>query len=635
MTTDQAKQSDSEYPNLADQFRTTRLIQIFWVVEVGLVFLSSLMWASGNIYHGSVLTGMILALSSVYFLARKNKVDLGATLLLSFLTLLVCFFAWTNDGIRDESIMAFPGIIIFAGVLGKRRLQSILLTVMIVFLLGAGVASEFGVLPEHHIDPGMFSATSISIILLLTTISISLLTRDLKGALERLVQENVQVVSSQKRIEDLIYFDALTGLPNRILAKDRFNHAAAKSKDNGTSVGLLYLDLDDFKTINDSLGHKMGDEFLKHIARQLQGALKESDTVCRLGGDEFLVILEDIKSRNCTLETIEKIQKNLSEPLDIIGNVLVSSASIGIAFYPEDGTRFIELKKKADMAMYHAKQSGRNAFHYFDENMNQGALKRLTVSVDLRSAIENQELELYYQPKISLADNKVIGAEALIRWHHPENGLISPAVFIPIAESSGLITEIGNWVIDEACKHCAQLNGLERRSDFSMALNVSPIQFKRGNLQEVLTSAIQTHGVKAANIEVEFTESVLVDNHAEIEQILSSMKQSGIQFAIDDFGTGYSNLGYLKSFQIDTLKIDRSFISSLLESDKDLVIVNAIINLSKELGFSVVAEGVEDLQTANKLKDIGCDIGQGFYWAKPMTYSELEAFIQREYEIEC
>ncbi|CAM8665021.1 COG5001 Predicted signal transduction protein containing a membrane domain, an EAL and a GGDEF domain [Comamonadaceae bacterium] len=432
--------------------------------------------------------------------------------------------------------------------------------------------------------------------------------------------------ANERKVAFMAYHDALTGLPNRQLLEDRLEVAMAQADRAKTKVSLLFLDLDNFKRINDTLGHAIGDSLLQEVAQRLRTCVRESDTISRQGGDEFVVLLNALKDKDAALPVIAKLLDRLDEPFYTDGHELATSASIGVTVYPDDGQDFDTLRKKADMAMYRAKEAGRNTYRYFNEAMNAEAKEHLHLRNGLRRALERNELVLHYQPQIDLPTGRIFGAEALIRWNHPDLGMVSPARFIPVAEDSGLIVPIGDWVMSEACRQAMSWyrQGLPA---LLMAVNVSVAQFNRGNLEEALVKVLLESGMNPQNLELELTESLLIQNVDHVLAALKRLKGLGVQLAIDDFGTGYSSLSYLKRFDIDKLKIDQSFVRDLVADPEDTAIVNAIIQMAKSMGLKTIAEGVETPDIVKLLQRFGCDEAQGFFFARPMPADAFASFV--------
>jgi diguanylate cyclase (GGDEF)-like protein/PAS domain S-box-containing protein len=430
--------------------------------------------------------------------------------------------------------------------------------------------------------------------------------------------------NAEKQAQYLSQHDVLTGLPNRLLMQDRLHQAISQARRNGGLVALMFIDLDRFKMVNDSFGHVMGDTLLKQVAARLIRCLRDTDTVARLGGDEFTIMLPDATNAQVVGEVAQRILSEFTRPFNDGEQEMYVSASIGISLFPRDGANPDELVKHADTAMYSAKDSGRNNYRYFTEDLNHEVREKVMLESGLRRAIERGELRLFYQAKIDLATNRIIGAESLVRWQHPTLGLISPAKFIPVAEESGLIVPLGEWVLRAACE---QVRAWQREGlHLQVAVNVSARQFQQRNLAEVVMGVMADSGVDPQFVEIELTESAIM-NHPEASiSTLERMKSRGIAISIDDFGTGYSSLSYLKRLPLDILKIDQSFVRDISTDYNDAAIVRAIIGLARSLGIKVIAEGVEDDSQLSFLNAYGCNYGQGYLFARPLdapTFFEL------------
>lgn len=423
--------------------------------------------------------------------------------------------------------------------------------------------------------------------------------------------------ASEARIAFLAQHDSLTGLPNRALLHDRLDQALANAGRHGKRIALLFLDLDRFKTINDSLGHMMGDQLLQGVALRLSACVRETDTVSRQGGDEFLIVLTDVEVPDDAARVAEKILDRLRPPFDIDGQQLGTSFSIGIALYPGDGNTPESLMKNADTAMYHAKENGRNTYRFFDERMNVNALERLHLENGLRRALENEEFTVYYQPQVDLASGRIIGTEALLRWFSGVMGGISPARFIPLAEECGLIVPIGEWVLQTACRQARkwQEEGLPA---IPVAVNLSALQFRRADIVATVSRALEESGLEGCWLELELTESLLMQSGPEVEATLGRLKALGVRLSIDDFGTGYSSLAYLKRFPVDRLKIDQSFVRDITDDPDDAAIVRAIIQLGRSLRLEVIAEGTETPEQMDFLRYERCTAAQGYLFAPPL-----------------
>jgi diguanylate cyclase (GGDEF)-like protein/PAS domain S-box-containing protein len=444
------------------------------------------------------------------------------------------------------------------------------------------------------------------------------------------VLDFVQDITERKEIEQRITFlahhDALTGLPNRVLFRERFDLAIAWAERNNTRAALLFVDLDHFKTINDTLGHPVGDEILKEVARRLRTLVRDTDTISRLGGDEFLIALTEVTDPEAIGLLAAKIVEILAQPVLIEGHELAVTPSIGVTLWPDDGRDFDILLQRADTAMYQAKAAGRNTYRFFTAAMNTEAMENLQLRSALRRAVENQEFTLYYQPQIDLRSRRVSGVEALLRWRRADGELISPERFIPIAEESGLIVPIGEWVLREACAQAVQWQaaGLP---ELIMAVNLSAVQFRRGNLERNVADALTNSGLHPGLLELELTESLLLDDAEGLLATLRRFKALGVRLSIDDFGTGYSSLAYLKRFDVDKLKIDRTFVRDIASDPDDAAIVRAIISMANTLKLQVNAEGVENRDIESFLEIYRCDEVQGYLYAKPMPAADLQAWL--------
>jgi len=428
--------------------------------------------------------------------------------------------------------------------------------------------------------------------------------------------------SAEAEIEHMAYHDALTGLPNKLLLDDRLSQTIALASRTGSMTAVLYFDLDNFKSINDSLGHPLGDLLLKKVADRLGQRLRGSDTIARMGGDEFIVVLMNVSAPEDAAYAVRRFLDAFTAPFMIEGQEIFTSASVGISLYPIDGTSTATLIKNADMAMYQAKKHGRNLFQFFTEEINQRAEERIVLENELRHAINRDEFVLYYQPWVDLVTGSIGGMEALVRWVHPQHGLISPERFIPIAEETGLITPIGEWVMKDACHFLEELNkkGPKR---LTMSVNVSGKQLRNSNLIGLLWLLLTDASFDPSQLELELTESSVMENLEESRKYMDALKMIGVRLALDDFGTGYSSLSYLKRFPLDRLKIDRSFVKDCPDNPDDVAIARAVIALARSLNLQVTAEGVENMEQVDFFSKEKCDVIQGYFICKPMPRNEL------------
>jgi diguanylate cyclase (GGDEF)-like protein/PAS domain S-box-containing protein len=429
------------------------------------------------------------------------------------------------------------------------------------------------------------------------------------------------------KMSHLAQHDILTNLPNRLLLKDRISQAIAAARRNNTTVAVLFLDLDGFRNINASLGHAVGDYILQSVAKRLSHCVRSSDTVSRQGGDEFVVLLSEINQPSDAGITAGKILTAVTESHNFENHDIQLKSSIGLSTYPEDGQDAEILLKNADTAMYQGKKKGHNNYQFFNQYMNTRAIERQSIEADLRTALTREEFVLHYQPKINLQTEQITGAEALIRWVHPDRGLVSPLQFIPIAEESGLILPIGQWVLREACRQVQEWINVGLPAT-PVAVNVSSLEFRNRTFLETLRFTLKETGLDPRFLELELTESVLMKHAESSALVLNMLKSIGVRLAVDDFGTGYSSLSYLKRFPIDSLKIDQSFVHDIATNMDDAAIVSAVITMAKSLKKFVIAEGVETKEQMTFLQVHGCDEAQGYYFSKPLIASQFAMLLQ-------
>ena len=433
---------------------------------------------------------------------------------------------------------------------------------------------------------------------------------------------------SEDKITFLAYHDTLTKLPNQLLFQKYFKELSDSAQQEQLRIGVLLLDIDNFKHVNDALGHSAGDQLLILVAERLLHNLDETDVLSRIDSDKFVLLLNNIPDNDRFTIKIQNIINIFSQPFEVEKNIIDTTASIGISVFPNDGSDWSMLLKKANIALGHAKDNGRNIHQFFTEQMNLDIQEQMELQSQLHSALKNKELLLYYQAQVSMTDHKVTGFEALLRWQHPQKGMIPPAKFIPLAERSGLIIPIGEWVLNEACRQAK--TWLDNGYPLVMAVNLSSIQFKRGNLLETIANALKSTGLPAHLLELELTESILLQNVDGVMNNIHNLKSMGVKLSIDDFGTGYSSLSYLKRLAIDKLKIDQSFIADLATSSDDNAIVDTIIQLGHSLQLTVIAEGVENTEQLTLLKKYGCNEAQGYYFSRPVPAIEAEALLSKK-----
>ncbi|MGH8222179.1 MAG: EAL domain-containing protein [Woeseiaceae bacterium] len=423
--------------------------------------------------------------------------------------------------------------------------------------------------------------------------------------------------------------DSLTGLPNRVLLHDRLQHAIALARRHPTRIAVLFVDIDRFKHINDTLGHAIGDELLRSTARRLRGCVRHSDTVSRLAGDEFVLIVDELSNADDAALIADKILIAMNAPHPVDGHDLHVTVSMGISIYPDDGEDAEAVIRNADIAMYHAKEAGRNSHQFFRAQMNVRAVEQQSLESDLRHAVENDELELRFQRMINLSSGATSGVEALVRWRHPRRGIVMPDQFIPVAENSGLIVPIGRWVLREACRQVCEWT--ETGSEpMTLSVNISAVELRSKGFVASLRAVLDATGMSPHLLELELTETALIETSKTADTVLRTVKSMGVRIALDDFGTGYSSLSLLKRFPVDTLKIDQSFIHDMTTDSGDAAIVRAVIAMAKTLHHTVVAEGIETPEQLRLLQAEGCAQGQGFYLGRPETAAEFEEHVLRK-----
>ena len=440
-----------------------------------------------------------------------------------------------------------------------------------------------------------------------------------------IIRDITEQYKSAQLIRHQAYFDSLTSLPNRFLALDRLSQMLIEADRNNEKAAVLFLDIDDFKKVNDSLGHEIGDKLLIKAANRLQQVLRKEDTVGRLGGDEFIILLKGLTEHHNALSIAENLIKTFREPFKIDGRELILTMSIGVAIFPENGSSYSDLLRNADTAMYQAKALGRNTYSFFTNEMNIILQRRFKIEEQMHGALERNEFDIYYQPLFDVKTQKIIGAEALLRWHNVALGSVAPDEFIPIAEHSGLIVPIGKYVIKQALCFLNEWQTAQQHS-FSISVNLSPRQFRDANLLGFIKNTLLDMNLRPEHLDLEITEGVLMSGQSYIHEALAEINSLGIKLAMDDFGTGYSSLNYLRQYPFDVLKIDRSFIQGITLNKADCNLVKATIVMSHSLGLTVVAEGVETVEQLNLLAELECDVVQGYYLSKPLPAKQLLEF---------
>ncbi|BAF71517.1 putative bifunctional diguanylate cyclase/phosphodiesterase [Sulfurovum sp. NBC37-1] len=634
--------SDEEY-ELKSKF--SLLNSAIAVILIFISFLTISMIVKEETFFASFLCVYIFLSIGLVYLLRKSKdnyqIVIPVFTIISLILLLTAISIFPNE---HERVAWFLVIIIFSFFLGGRQL-GVAMTLMSI----VGIISI-----DYFVDMGLsfYSLMLIIVIILIGSVLVDLYEKRDKTAKKRLYKlnnslelrikeeiekriliyekSNLDLKESSKKLKQqkdaykkLAYYDILTKLPNRVLFYDRLKHSIDKSKRNNTKLAVLFLDLDNFKEINDSLGHHVGDNVLKILATRLQKRLRKSDTLARLGGDEFTLLLEDLEDLSNIGEISQSLIQVISKPIKIKEHTLYVTVSLGISIYPDDGQDTESLLKCADAAMYSAKNEGCNLFHFYKQEMTVKALERITFETSIRHALDNDEFIVYYQPLIDIRTNQLIGLEALLRWQHSEKGLLSPDKFIHIAETSSIIIQIGERVLEDVA---AQLE-IWHEKGFNperIAVNLSVKQLRHHGLISIISDILEKTKFRPKWLELEITESYTMQKPVQAIRLLNQIKDLGVDLTIDDFGTGYSSLSYLKKIPVNKLKIDRAFIKDITENKDDKALVSAILSMAKSMNLDVVAEGVETEEQRQCLEALGCYKIQGYLFSKPMSVSDIE-----------
>ena len=603
-------------------------LRVMQICIVTLLVLVCMMLVANGITAVIFLLGIGFVLISFVFAYSGRQNGAVSTLIWS-MAIMISMLAVIGAGIFDLAMVGYPGVLIMAAILGRLKLFISLL----VFIFVQNVVIVWLTL-NNYLTPNIPTISWPYLIFTLgifsiTAFTIYVMTSDIKALLSSLYTENKKAKESKEQLEYLAYHDRLTKLPNRQYAEMRFPQLLNACTQNKKYIAVLFIDLDNFKPVNDALGHDAGDELLAKLALRLCSVLPENHELIRFGGDEFILLVPHCNDPKELGILANFIIDQVTASFDIMQHQVSVSASVGIACTPYNGDNFVQLCRKADIAMNRSKESGRNSYYYYDEGLAQDRLDQFEMLQRLRQAVNKKEFELYYQPIVNIQTKQVVSVEALIRWPQADGSVIGPDQFIPLAENSGLINALGSWVIHEACKHCA-LWRKQGYTSFSVAVNLSVVQFLDNKLVKTVSEALEEFGLFGDALVLEITESLLMGKTTMIQEQLKALNKLGATIAIDDFGTGYSNLSYLRNMHAKTLKIDRSFISSPQQWQANMPVVTAIIQMANSLGLKIVAEGIENEDIAKHLNALGCDKGQGYLWSAPVPFEQLQALLTKE-----
>ena len=568
-----------------------------------------------------VLDGLLMF--GLFSIIRRNKLALAKKLYLWSNLVVISYFFWDKGGLLSSAvILIYPVFLMVSALIASTKtfLSVYVFTIgLIVFLSIDAISNNTNVMMSEF---GYWEMFVVIFFISASAYTAWSFNSDMRFALSKLKTEMANVKQSRNEIEQLIHFDPLTGLSSRLDSTERYDVLKSELNEDSDQIAFLFIDIDNFKAINDYYNHAAGDEVLKNMGNRLLELAQDNDVACRLSGDEFLLII--VRPKNYDIhQYTQQLLKTVSKPLEVSGNNIEITVSVGVSFYDHKlDESFDDILKRADLAMYRAKHIGKNNCSFYDEALFLELSRKVRIVAGIKAALKNDDFELYLQPKVDIETGKIRSAEALIRWvrNNPEN--FSPDEFIPLIESTELICGLGEWVIRRACALCKELheNGYD---DLSIAVNVSSVQFVMSDLEKIIIRELQASQLDPKYLELEITEHTLFQDDKDVIDELSRIKDLGVTLSIDDFGTGYSNLSYLTKFKMDTLKIDRSFVIDINESSDNYAIVDGIIKMAKALGLKIVAEGVETKQEWDVLKALGCDIGQGYVWSKPLPSSDF------------
>ncbi|OUS27872.1 hypothetical protein A9Q98_08285 [Thalassotalea sp. 42_200_T64] len=603
--------------------------KIFAVSQLALLIAVIFEFINSSYYLASSLAGVFLVVGLGFLVLHNTRPIATLILLLVVHTCLATIIMWLYGGIHDEILIVYPLILIFAALLGSTKLMSFLFAFISMAILSNGFVNHYGFYQNSTQAINLQSAATVNLILLVIFVCSYFSAKSIKELIAKLIDENEKILQSKREIQKIVHQDALTGLPDRVKAEEKFMQLIAAQSSENNKVALLFVDLDDFKNINDNLGHQLGDKFLQLIATRIAGAIADVGSIYRIGGDEFIILLHCIYSTAEVQEISENISKVVSQPLTINDYHLSSCCSIGVSLIPDDTEDFESALKYADIALFQAKNAGRNHICLVNQKMIERTQYEFKLQEELRKSLRDELFKVHFQPKLDLVTNKIIGAEALLRWWHPTLGKITPTEFIPLAEKSGLIHELGFWVLEQSIKECIywHKHGNKR---LVIAVNLSPIQFNSPGFTKSVLQLLGRYGLSESFLELEITENLLIEQNEAQKYNINMLAAAGIKLVIDDFGKGYSNLAYIKKLNIHAIKIDYEFVKGMAISSDDRAIVTTIIDIAKRLGIESVAEGVETEEIASLLKQLGCKYAQGFLWSHALESTAFRQLLKEK-----
>ena len=608
-----------------------RVIQFFFLVEITTLICAAQAVFFNDIYVVLSILACMFAIAPAYFAAKHFRLELAVSILLCVPFFVFTVMMWSYMGLRDETLILYPGLIMLAAGLGSRRLFISLSVLSVISVMANGYVNYVGIYINEMQPYTIGSALVIAAMLIVTIFCVGAFSNDLQSAFATQARQYADSIDAQKKIEQLINQDALTNLPNRLAAKNQFDLLLAVDGQKSRSLGVLFIDLNGFKQINDALGHEVGDYYLKQISERLNAFVGSEMLLARQGGDEFLVITDQFNNRGDLAVLAQSLLECIELDVDYHGQKLTCSASIGISVAPENGNDFATIVRRADIAMYRAKKYGHAGYAFYAKKMDDEVKAAMVLTTNLRTALSENQFSLCYQPVINIDTNEVVFTEALLRWQHPELGLIYPGQFIATAEQMGVIVALGKWVLEEACAQYQRWLALGL--DISISVNISQKQFTDDDFVETLKSVLLRSKVPAEALILEVTESILIEENSHFQQVLAELRKLGVRLALDDFGSGYSNLGYLAEFDFEILKIDKSFLPGPSRDSKQKVILSSIIALAKGLNMKTVVEGIESTEPLQQLTAERDLYGQGFLWSKPVSAEQLFALVDADFTL--